>query len=323
VRALVTGIAGFVGGHLAALLRDSGFEVCGIDRLPVAAEMAGDGVDTKIGDVCDRAFMTRTVREFQPSHVFHLAWTFNSGGKGSPGSTDSDVVAATALLEAVRQVARTSWILLASSSAVYGSPERLPIDEDSALKPTTAYGVSKVLMEQTAAAFHHEHGMNAIVTRTFNLIGPGVPQRLLPGSLAAQVVAAERGGSRTIRVGRLDSSRDYLDVRDAVRAYIALAMRSTVGPRVFNVCAGVARSCRELVDEFIAAARVPVELVHDTTRMQVGDIDCQRGRAARLDQATGWMPAIPFSTSVREMLELERAAARRRGVLAKPTAATN
>jgi len=259
--------------------------------------------------------MIRTVREFQPTHVFHLAWTFNNAGKGGGGSVDNDVVAASVLFEAVRDSAKNSWVLLASSSAVYGSPEVQPIYEESALQPTTAYGVSKVLTEEAAAAFHRDYGMDIVVTRTFNLIGPRVPQRLLPGSLAAQIVAAENGGPRTIRVGRLDSSRDYLDVRDAVRAYVALATSSTVSPTVFNVCSGISRSCRQLADEFFAAATVPLGLVHDTNRMRAGDVDSQQGVALRLEQATGWLPEIPFSTSVREMLELERALAPRRGAL--------
>lgn len=307
VRALITGSSGFVGRHLAKLLRERGIEACGVDRTTVAADFSGSAVETRVGDVCDRSFMAHTVQEFEPSHVFHLAWTFNKGEKGGPGSIDNDVVAATVLFETVRAAGRRSWILLASSSAVYGCPAAQPIDEEAPLNPTTPYGVSKQLTEEAATEARRNHRINIVVTRTFNLIGPGVPQRLLPGSMASQIVAAENGGPRAIRVGRLDSSRDYLDVRDAVRAYVSLAERSINTPAVFNVCAGVSRTCRELADEMISAAKVPVELVHDTTRLQAGDIDFQQGVAARLEQATGWAPAIRFSRSVCDMLDLERA----------------
>jgi GDP-4-dehydro-6-deoxy-D-mannose reductase len=137
-----------------------------------------------------------------------------------------------------------------------------------------------------------------------------VPARLLPGALAAQVVAAEQGGSRTIRIGRLDSSRDFLDVRDAARAYHGLAVARATRPGVFNVCAGMARSALSLAEHFIAAAQVPVELVHDTSRLQVGDVDTQCGTPARIARTTGWEPEISFEASVRAMLEWERTAAR-------------
>jgi GDP-4-dehydro-6-deoxy-D-mannose reductase len=304
-RALVTGIGGFVGGHLAPALREAGFEVFGIDRARHATGEDTRG-DTLVGDVGDPAVVAKAMREFQPSHIFHLAWSFDPAAKGNASPADRDVLAASALFDAVRRFSSQARILLASSSAVYGSPTVLPIDEDAPLKPTTAYGASKVLIEKTASAFSLEHRLDVVVTRTFNLIGPGVPARLLPGSLTAQIAAAEKGGPRSISVGRLDSSRDYVDVRDAVRAYLALAQWSGPGPRVFNVCAGLSRSCQDLADALIAAARVPVTLAHDANRMQAGDVDCQRGLAARLERATGWRPEIPFSTSVRDMLEAER-----------------
>ncbi len=312
MRALVTGMAGFVGGHLATLLRERGFEVCGIVRMPATGGTRADCIERKVGDVCDREFVVRAVRQFRPSHVFHMAWAFTNSGNANCRATEENSEAAAVLFEGVRQAGVEPWILLASSSAVYGSPKVLPIDEDAALEPTTAYGVSKVSAEAAADAFHRKYGMNIIVTRTFNLIGPGVPERLLPGSLAAQIAAAENGGPRMIKVGRLDSSRDYLDVRDAVRAYVGLAMRPDVKDRAFNVCGGVSRTGRELADALTAAATVPLELVEDSTRMQVGDVDCQRGSAARLAQATGWSPEISFSTSVREMLQKARFAAQLR-----------
>jgi nucleoside-diphosphate-sugar epimerase len=163
-------------------------------------------------------------------------------------------------------------------------------------------------LEMAAASFRGAHEMNIVVTRTFNLLGPGMPSRLFAGSLAAQIVAAERGGSRTINVGRLDSSRDYIDVRDAARAYLALAMASQLAqePWVFNVCAGVSHSCGELADMMLALSSVPVKLDHDVSRLQSGDIDDQQGSAARLQRTTGWRPTIALSTSVRDTLDHAR-----------------
>lgn len=309
MRALITGVNGFVGSHLAALLRARGAEVFGITREPREAEPA-DGVQRLVGDVADAAFVAGAMREIRPSHVFHLAWSFDNAARANTQGQDADIAAASAVFEAVRQSVPESWVLLASSSAVYGSPAAQPISEDTPLKPITEYGSRKVAAEEVAAAYARDHGLHVVVTRTFNLIGPGVPSRLLPGSLAAQVVAAESSGSRTVRIGRLDSSRDFLDVRDAVRAYLGLAESPDSRSGIFNVCAGVSRSCLELAEAFIAAAVVPVELVHDTSRLQIADVDRQRGTTDRLTRATGWVPEISFEASVRAMLEWERDAVR-------------
>jgi nucleoside-diphosphate-sugar epimerase len=108
-------------------------------------------------------------------------------------------------------------------------------------------------VETAAASFRSAHGMNIVVARTFNLLGPGMPPRLFAGSLAAQIAAAERGGSPAIKVGRLDSSRDYVDVRDAVRAYLALASLPTV-------------DVRDAVRAYLALASLPTADVRDAAR---------------------------------------------------------
>lgn len=306
MRALITGIGGFVGGHLTTLLRQEGFEVWGIDRQSVPADVAAGTVAIEPGDVSDPAFTRRVVRNVQPTHVFHLAWEFDQNRTESTDVANRNGLGVSVLLEAINLLAREARVVIASSSAVYGAPERQPIDEDAPLKPTTDYGASKLGVETKAALFRSAHGMNIVVTRTFNALGPGMPRRLFAGSLAAQVVAAERGGSRAIKVGRLDSSRDYIDVRDAARAYLALASQPAQDPWVFNVCSGVSHSCSELADEMVALARVPVKLDHDVSRLQTGDVDYQQGSAERLWRATGWRPTIAFSTSVCDTLDHER-----------------
>ncbi|MCX6545117.1 MAG: GDP-mannose 4,6-dehydratase [Acidobacteria bacterium] len=358
MRALITGIGGFVGGHMSTLLLREGFEVWGIDRLPVFASAANAAVANRVtaielGDVCDPAFTDHVVKAARPTHVFHFAWEFGDRDRANGSTaTDRNVLGLTALLQSIGASAMRTRVLIASSSAVYGAPARhpedegsqprsatacgsdqgpatrQPIDENAPLEPTNAYGISKAAIETAAGSFRSVNGMNIVVTRTFNLIGPGMPPRLFAGSLAAQIAAAERGAPSTIKVGRLDSSRDYVDVRDAVRAYLALASQSTTDVRdavraspaqdsapdqrlwIFNVCTGASHSCREIADEMLALARVPVTLDHDGSRLQSGDIDYQQGSATRLRQLTGWTPTIAFSTSVRDTLDH----ARKRGV---------
>jgi len=306
MRALVTGIGGFVGGHLATLLRQEDAEVWGIDCRPLSGDVVHRNVVMRIGDLCDRAFTSRALREAKPTHVFHLATTFDRSDVPSATESDSNVVAVSSMLDALNECAGAATIMIASSSAVYGSAGRESIEEPTPLKPTTAYGASKKAVEATATRYRVERGMNVLVARTFNLLGPGMPRRLFAGSLATQIATAERGGSREIKVGRLDSSRDYVDVRDAVKAYVSLATRPGLLETVYNICAGVSHSSRELALAMLALARVPIKLKHDASRLQGGDVDYQRGSPARLQREAGWKPSISFSASVCDTLDHER-----------------
>lgn len=308
MRALITGIGGFVGGHLAPILEADGAEVWGLDRvaLPKGHAAAGAGDRIAIGDLCDPAVAAGILRMAKPTHVFHLAGSYGLGEDGRPASHDADIAGFTVLLDAVAGAVPDAWVMLASSSGVYGAAAALPVAEDAPLAPTTAYGASKVAAEAIAAGFARDRALRIVPVRTFNLIGPGIPRRLFAGSFAAQVAAAERGGDAVIKAGRLDPRRDYVDVRDAVRAYLALARLSGPVPGAYNVCTGASHSCREIADRMIALARVPLTLQLDAARLQPGDVDEQRGSAARLRAATGWIPEIPFADSVRDVLDYER-----------------
>jgi len=311
MRALITGIGGFVGRHLAPLLKQEGFEVWGVDRVPVSpghpAAVAAQSI--ALGDVCDPVISERLVRAVRPTHVFHLAGAYGRDAAGRAASNDPDVVGFTSLLESLQPVSPGAWVMLASSSAVYGAPEQLPIDEDAPLKPTTSYGASKIAAEIAAEHFRLHYKMSVVSVRSFNLIGPHMPSRLFAGAIAAQVVNAERGGTGVVKTGRLDARRDYVDVRDAAVAYLKLAQMGHSTASVYNVCSGVSHSCRELADEMVSEARVGIELAHDESRVQRGDVDEQIGSAERIRRDTGWTPETPFSTSVKDVLLAARAAA--------------
>jgi GDP-4-dehydro-6-deoxy-D-mannose reductase len=304
MRALITGVRGFVGSHLATLLHRAGHDVCGIQRSASIADPGASKHHARVGDVTDEEFLEEVIDDFEPTHVFHLAWAFDV--PAAARTADPNVRAAEALLGAVRRFRHASPVVVfASSSAVYGMPKQQPIDEGSPLAPSTAYGESKVAAEREADAAR-EAGCQVLTVRTFNLTGPGVPVRLFPGSLAAQVVDAERAGAGTIRVGRLDSARDYIDVRDAVAAYYALAAAPRLRHHVFNVCGGVATSGEQLVEEFRAASTVPLTVARDQSRVQAHDVDSQRGDARRLEDAVGWKARISISESVRALLDFQR-----------------
>jgi GDP-4-dehydro-6-deoxy-D-mannose reductase len=315
MRALITGSSGFVGRHLAAHLCAGGAEVWGVDRQPPSREEEVPGVRHATGDILDDRFVEQTLGTTQPTHVFHVAGIIGTPGTDRETLFNVNAGGTAAIVTAMRRLVPGAWLLLASSSAVYGHPDSLPLVEDAPVRPTTPYGESKVASEDAARGVAAGGELQLVIARTFNLLGPGMSRGLFGGALAAQIVAAEHGGPSRIRVGNLRGRRDYVDVRDAVRAYVGLA---ACHAGTFNVCSDEARSSQELADRMCAHARVPVTIEHDGTRMRAGDVDEQRGSYRRLAAATGWAPAIPFDQSLRDVLDGER-----RAVLATRTGRGN
>jgi GDP-4-dehydro-6-deoxy-D-mannose reductase len=149
--------------------------------------------------------------------------------------------------------------------------------------------------------------MPILIARTFNLIGPGMSPALLASSLARQIAKVELGqSSRPILVGNLWPRRDYVDVRDAVKAYVALV---TVGQPglVYNVCTGHSYPVQNCLEVLLNLARKPVQVQQDPNRMRSEEIADQVGDPARLHEATGWEPTIPFEESLTDLLNGWRA----------------
>jgi GDP-4-dehydro-6-deoxy-D-mannose reductase len=306
MRALITGIAGFVGGHLSAHLSASGATVLGVDRAAPKRNATNEAVSPRVwvGDLLDESFVQEALRESNPSHVFHLAGILSGAPGGGAAQYMVNVLGTVSLLNSLKALNLRPWVLIASSSAVYGVPQHLPIDESLDLRPITDYAASKAAQEMVAIQSHLGDGLPVVRTRTFNMIGAGQAMSLLTSNLARQVAEAEKGGPRVLRIGNLTPRRDYTDIRDVVRAYALLA--GNHAGEVFNVCSGVSHSVQEAVDLFVKMSRVSLTVEVDSSRIRQHEIDEQVGDARRLREATGWQPTIPFTESLRELLEYYR-----------------
>ena len=283
--ALVTGGEGFVGPHLVALLRDA--------VAPRRAEL----------DLLDGSAVRATVRELRPRAVFHLAaqasvarsWEF-------PGQTlRSNLDMTLNLLEAVRHEASDAMVLLVGSGEIYGVPERLPVSEEAPLRPQNPYAVSKTACDLLGGLYADAHGMRVVRTRAFNHAGPGQSDEYVVGTLTRQVAEAELAGldEAVLRVGNLEASRDFTDVRDVVRAYAATI---ELPPGAYNVCSGHSLSIGELVELLGRVARVGVRAEVDPQRLRAHEVPEIRGSAERLTAATGWRPEIPLERTLADAL---------------------
>ena len=303
MRVLLTGASGFVGTHLAAALRARGHETLLTDHV------ARD--DVAAVDVTDPLAVRGAVELAQPDAIAHLAaQAFVPASLADPERTFAINAGGTLhLLEAVRATvddgARSPRVVVVSSADVYGAqPSRAyPLREDVAPLPRNPYAASKVAAEALALAYARSFGVDAVVTRAFNHIGPGQDERFAVAAFAAQVARVAAGGDPLVLVGNLDASRDFLDVRDVCDAYVALLEGGGTAGEMYNVCSGTATTMKEVLRRLVMLARVPVEIREDPARMRPADIPVSVGDGAKLHAATGWTPKIGLDAALRAVSE--------------------
>jgi len=295
VRALVTGAGGFAGGYLVRHLREQGHDVVGAGR-------AGDRCDVVL-DLNDEESIRAAIEAARPEVVFHLAaQTFLPQAAQRPIETyETNIIGTAKLLGALERGTR---LLFTSSAQVYGAgpQDRRALREDDPLRPSEPYAASKACGEHLCMVARHTHGLDCVIARAFNHIGPGQDIRFAIASFANQLARIAAGvQSPRIDVGNLEAERDFLDVRDVVRAYAVLAERGK-GGEVYNVCSGHPRKIKELLRGLIVQAGVAVEVREDAARMRQGDIPTFYGDNSKL-RALGWEPRIALEQSLREVYE--------------------
>ena len=314
-RALVTGITGFSGRHLARHLAGLGWDVTGSHsggRMAAAAELAGKtGVSLIRLDPLRPACLEAALRSVRPRYIFHLAG--RTGPCATPEAFEqalrSHALATAALLDAVYRLRLDATVLIPGSSAQFGAvphPER-PLTETEPYRPLSLYGAAKTAEALAADYYRTAHGLAVIRTHTFNLVGPGQREDFVPAAFARQLAAIEKGlAPPVLHVGNLAARRDLTDVRDAARAYVAAATRGEPGA-VYNVCSGRAPSVGELLERLRSLSSAELELREDPARMRPNDLPVQIGDAGLLRRVAGWEPAIPIEASLRDVLDDWRA----------------
>jgi GDP-4-dehydro-6-deoxy-D-mannose reductase len=285
--ALVTGGSGFAGRFLVEELGDG-------TLAPGREEI----------DLLDADAVRATVARSGPGTVFHLAAHASVGVSWlDPETVVRENFAMTLnLLEAVRHEAPAAVVVVASSSELYGPPDTLPVDESAPLRPQNPYAVSKAACDLLAGQYADAYGMQIVRVRAFNQAGPGQSDNYVIGTITRQIAEAELAGAdeAVIRTGNPDLKRDFIDIRDAARAYIAA---TAAPPGIYNACSGVAASVRELVELAARVAAVRVRHEIDPERIRPNDVPEVRGSAARLHAACGWAPQIPLEQSVADAID--------------------
>jgi GDP-4-dehydro-6-deoxy-D-mannose reductase len=290
-RLLVTGLSGFVGGHLQrAIIRSETWQL----------------VTTKPHNLLDSASLDAWLQADVPDAVIHLAGqTFVPAAFKDPAHTlQVNLLGTLNLLQALKRAGFNGTFLFVSSGDVYGQVAEadLPITEALAPKPRNPYAVSKVAAELLCQQWGYAEGWRMLIARPFNHIGPGQAASFVVPSMAQQIAGGGTGAQRlTLEVGDIDVTRDFLDVRDVISAYFALLEHGRSG-EIYNLCSGVERTVRELILQMARLAGVSVDLVQDLSRLRPVDQRRVVGSAEKLQKDTGWKPSISITETLQSVL---------------------
>ncbi len=312
-KALITGITGFAGSHLAELLLSEGVEVYGIQRWRSKADNIShikDKIKFEEADLLDAHSLYTVVDKIKPDYIFHLAaQSFVQSSWASPTQTlEVNIIGSAHLFEAVRKTGLPIPIQIACSSEEYGKvlPDEVPIKETNPLRPLSPYAVSKLAMDYLGYQYVESYGMKIIRTRGFNHTGPRRGEVFAESSFAKQIAEIEKGKHEpVIRVGALDSIRDYTDVRDMVRAYYLAVQKCDPGVE-YNICTGTGQKIEDVLNMLISFSTVKVKIEQDPTRMRPSDVKVLIGDNSKFVTKTGWKPTIPFEQTMKDLLEYWR-----------------
>jgi len=298
VRALITGVNGFVGKYLVHELQEKGHSVSGIGLQPFEQQ----GVHYKVVNIMDRIELEQAMAELNPDIVFHLAGIASvaHSWRYPKASFEVNVIGTINLLEALKgRVIRS--IVFVGSSEIYGPGRRLgeKFKETTSANPQSPYATSKYAAERIALQLGQAYKLPVILTRPFNHIGVGQNEGFVVPDFARQIIEASKL-NESIRAGRLDVYRDFTDVRDIVRAYRLLAEKGQAG-ETYNICSGKARRISDILDLMRTEYKnLNVEL--DESKMRPVENIYSVGNNDKIRTAIGWEPLYPIEDSLSGVL---------------------
>lgn len=295
MRALITGSSGFVAEHLISKLWEHN-EVFYFDIRNSPEQ-----------DIRKYEDVRNALIAVEPDAIFHLAAVSWPGESfADPQLTmETNTLGTMNVLEAARKTGFEGSILLAGTSEEYGYNTEQFLDEDCTPRPTTPYGVSKLAATSLGMAYAGKYGMHIVATRAFNHTGPGRQAVNAESAFARRIVAVERGLAEKVPHGRLDTMRNFTDVRDVVQAYIRVV---DAEPGIYNICSDQNVTIWEIMKTLLEISGLDKDVLEPDSRFQhVGPPALfPTPQKTKIEAATGWVPTIPLRKTLEDLLNYWR-----------------
>lgn len=314
MRVLITGVAGFVGSHLAEfLLEKKNVKVFGIDRWLSRLDNIQhikNKIDLIECDLTDPFSTNSAIEKSMPDLIFHLAaQSFVPTSWSAPHDTlTTNIIGELNVFESVRKLGLKTKIQIACSSEEYGlvHKDEVPIKETNPLRPLSPYGVSKVAQDFLGYQYYKSYKMFIVRTRAFNHTGPRRGENFVTSNFAKQIALIEKNKqNHVIKVGNLNAIRDFTDVRDIVRGYW-LALEKAKPGEEYNICSGKGVTIKKVLEVLLGYTNKNISVKQDQSRMRPSDVEILVGDFSKFRKQTGWKPEIHFDKTLLDLLNYWR-----------------
>ena len=305
-KVLVTGIDGFVAGYLSDHLKKSGYDVYGTTINEI---YTNDKIKIFKMNLLNAENVNNVIKNIKPNMIFHLA------GQSAVGiswqkpvvTIDINVNGTLNLLEAVKNNNINPKILIVVSSDQYGiiKPEDCPIKETQLQIPQSPYGISKKTQEELGKLYVKAYKMNIIFVRAFNHIGAGQGENFVIPDFASKIVKIEKGADPILKVGNLDTWRDFTDVRDIVKGYLMLLKNGKVGES-YNIGSGNVIRVKDILEKLVSLSYKKIKVEIDKEKFRPIDVPIVQCDNSKIKKDTGWNPEIFIDETLKDVLEYWR-----------------
>jgi len=300
-RILITGVNGFVGPHLVSELKKNDYYIIGVGG-KLGSEFPVEEIDEYFVLDLMKKNILKNIDLSKLDGIIHLAGLAAVG----PSFVDpmkyinTNIGLEVNIFEAcIKQKVRPK-IVIVSSGSIYSSKNKMPINENSHISPTSPYAVSKTAQE-IMASYYENLGFDVVIARPFNHIGPGQGLGFMVPDLAKQIIDFSNGNVDKVIVGNLDSQRDYTDVRDISKAYRLLYEKGKSG-EVYNICSGSAISGNKILNDLMKIKGIRAEVKLDESKLRPSDNPIIVGDYSKIMKDTGWQPEILIEQTLKDIL---------------------
>jgi GDP-4-dehydro-6-deoxy-D-mannose reductase len=314
---IITGISGFVGYHFLYYLNKNNYEnteVLGLDLLPpddfetYVNKFCNEKIDFNAINLLDYNHLESIICKFLPTRILHLA-SFSSVGESWKKPVDcfmNNTNIFLNLIEIIRKNNIKCKILSIGSSEEYGNVDKssIPLTEDMELRPINPYAIARVSQEMLSRYYVDTFSLDIILTRSFNHVGIRQRDNFVIPSIIKQLVHSKKEGKKSteLYVGDISIIRDFIDVRDVVKAYFMLFEKGLKG-EVYNICSGHGETLENIIYKISRILNIEVKIIPCQERIRPNDNKMIIGSFQKIKRDIGWEPEIPIEQSFKDIIE--------------------